>query len=50
MPITLEFFLKNQLSKDRKTDTLEDIIGQLENQTQYDNNLGLTETTHMQQT
>ena len=43
IPITLEQHLMNQISKDRKTDTLELIIRQFEDQTQCDKDLTLTE-------
>ena len=43
MTMTLEQYLRYQLSKDRKTDTLEDILRPFENQTQQDNDLTLTE-------
>ena len=43
IPIALEQHLRDQLSNDRKTDTLQDIIRQFESQTQHDNNLVLTE-------
>ena len=35
-PIMVEQYFRNQLSKDRKRDTLEDIIRQFENQMQQD--------------
>ena len=42
MPITLEKYIRDQLSKDRRTNAVEDIMIQFENQTQYYNDLTLT--------
>ena len=42
MPITLEQYLRDQLSKDRKKDMLVGIIRQFNNQTQHDSDLLLT--------
>ena len=43
MPITSDQYLKDQLSKDRKLDTQEELIRQFENQAQQDVDLTLTE-------
>ena len=44
-PITLKQYLRDQLFKDRTTETVEDIINQLE-----DKNLSVTEAIHDTQT